>query len=222
MGRKKADPREQRQRGHPGKRKSKVERELAAMEKRAAEDAKLLATSGNADDVQALPMFINDKRLAPAIAIWKEYAPRLDKLHLLATLDRHTFAMFCVYCAEFALANRDIMVKGYSLEVPTIAKYANGKPGMMYRDNPAVDRRDFAAKMIMDLSVRFGLTPLDRQQLIKINAMRADEQTLFGRMREAPRPADAPKSDAADEPAVPAGGAGEARGFDSPPPTRTH
>lgn len=214
MGRRRKDPKEQKARGFPNRRKSKTERVLAEMEARAADDAKLLAGTKDPADLQALPVFINDKRLAPAIEVWKDYAPRLDKLQLLTTLDRHTFAMFCIYVAEFALANREILDRGYSLPVPTIAKYADGKPGSMLRENPAVGRRDHAAKMMLDLAEKFGFTPLDRAKLIHANAMRADEETLFGRARPAQVPV--PASPAAAEPSRSA--AGSARGFDSTPP----
>lgn len=215
MGRRKQDPRDQRRRGHPGRRKSKTERAIAALEARAAEDAKLLAAASDPADLQALPVFINDKRLAPAIEVWKEYAPRLDKLQLLTTLDRHTFAMFCIYVAEFALANRDILDKGYSVMVTTIAgSRSKAKGSQMPRLNPSVDRRDHAAKMMLDLASKFGFTPLDRAKLISLNAMRQDEQTLFGRVRPAqmaPAPQEAPAAP------VPSS-AGSARGLDSRPP----
>ena len=64
------------------------------------------------------------------MAVWKEYAPRLDKLHLLAQLERHTFALFCVYAGEFVVANEDVLVKGYSTRVKT----ASGD--YMLRENP--------------------------------------------------------------------------------------
>lgn len=215
MGRRRSNPRDQKARGFPGRRKSKTQRELEKLEAAAARDAKLLA-GGDTSDLQALPIFINDKRLAPAIEVWKQYAPRLDKLQLLTTLDRHTFGMFCIYVAEFALANRDILDKGYSLPVPTIARGPDGKPGSMLRDNPAVARRDFAAKMISDLAAKFGFTPLDRANLIHKQAMRADEETLFGRVRpsqvaqqQSPQPA---------EPDPTPSAAGSGRNFDSLPP----
>jgi P27 family predicted phage terminase small subunit len=186
-GRRADDPRDQKAKGFPGKRKNKTEIALAKMERAAARDAQLLAQAGTGADIQALPIFLEDKRLAPATIIWREYAPRLDKLHLLTTLDRYTFAMFCIYAAEFVLANRDILDKGYSVGVPTIAKGKDGKSGIMLRENPAVSRRDFAAKMMLDLAEKYGLTPLDRNKLIREHAMRADEETLFGRVRSQPQ-----------------------------------
>lgn len=216
MGRRRNDPRDQQARGFPGRRKSKTQRELEKMEQAAAENAKLLAATADPADLQALPLFISDKRLAPAIEIWKQYAPRLDKLQLLTTLDRHTFAMFCIYAAEFVLANREILDRGYSLPVPTVAKDAKGRPGVMLRDNPAVGRRDFASKMMLDLAEKFGFTPLDRAKLIHSQAMRADEETLFGRIRPAqvaPQQATTPA-----DPQPQRSAAGSGRGFDSPPP----
>jgi P27 family predicted phage terminase small subunit len=214
-GRKKDNPRDQRAKGYPGKRKKKTDLELERMVKAAERDAKLFALAGEGKDLQALPIFLTDPRLAPATVIWREYAPRLDKLHLLTTLDRHTFAMFCIYAAEFVLANRDILDKGYSLPVPTVAKDARGKPGVMLRDNPSVDRRDFAAKMMMDLAEKFGFTPHDRSKLIRDHAMQFDAETLFGHERQVPgqKAPPAPEGEDALE-----GGIGSLNTFDTPAP----
>lgn len=214
-GRPKDDPRDQKAKNYPGRRRSKTENELADLERQAARDAKLLeAARGETDELLALPVFIDDKRLAPAIMIWREYAPRLDKLHLLATLDRYTFALFCIYSAEFVLANRDILDNGYSILVTTVAgAKSKAKAGTkMFRLNPSVDRRDHAAKMMLDLAEKFGFTPLDRAKLIRENAMHFDEETLFGRARAAQT---ANKPDAEEQrPGI----VGAGRGLDSPPP----
>jgi P27 family predicted phage terminase small subunit len=216
-GRKKDHPRDQKAKGYPGRRKTKTEREIAKLEAKAAQDAKLLdAARGETDDLLALPMFIDDKRLAPAITIWREYAPRLDKLHLLATLDRYTFALFCIYSAEFVLANRDILDQGYSILVTTVAgSKSKAKDGTkMFRINPSVDRRDHAAKMMLDLAEKFGFTPLDRAKLIKENAMHFDEETLFGRARAAQTAANKPDPESEQRPGV----VGVGRSLDSAPP----
>lgn len=215
MGRRKLDPRDKKRRGNPDQRKSKTDREIERIEQMAATDAKLLAAAGDPADLQALPVFINDKRLAPAIEVWKEYAPRLDKLQLLTTLDRHTFAMFCIYVAEFALANRDILEKGYSIMVTTVAgSKSKAKGSQMPRLNPSVDRRDHAAKMMLDLAAKFGFTPLDRAKLISLQAMREDEQTLFGRVR----PAQVAPVLASAAPPPSQSAAGSGRSLDSRPP----
>lgn len=150
------------------------------------------------------------------MAVWLEYAPRLDKLHLLARLDRHTFALFCVYAGEFVVANEDVLVKGYSTRVKTVSG------DYMLRENPLVPRRDFAAKMVLELSSKFGLTPSDRNKLLCDGAMRFDDETLFGRRLPDPE-LDAPKhlhhrnarapSAHAEIPAI-----GSLSAFDSAPP----
>jgi phage terminase small subunit len=222
-GRRADDPQDQKAKGYPGKRKSKTERALEAMERAAARDAKLFATAGKGVDLQALPIFLADKRLAAAQTIWTEYAPRLDKLHLLATLDRYTFAMFCLYSAEFVLANKDILDHGYSVMVTTVAgsKKSKASGTQMPRLNPSVDRRDFAAKMMLDLAGKFGFTPLDRNRLIREHAMREDEETLFGRIRSQPaqpHPQQQPAAtDIVEEASAMIGSLGR---LDTPPPNR--
>lgn len=198
--------------GHPGKRKSKTEKAIAEAERL----AKLLAAPRASDETSGdPPAYLNDPRLAPALAVWGEYAPRLDKLHLLARLDRHTFALFCIYAAEFVIANEDILVKGYSTRVKTVSG------DYMLRENPSVSRRDFAGKMVLDLSTKFGLTPADRNKLLRDGAMHFDDQTLFGRTLERPT-AEAPAAAAAQHaaPALDHGPAaiGTLTEFDSVPP----
>lgn len=214
--RSRANPQLQRDKGYPGRRKSKTDKLLAHMQQTAERDAKLLAAAGSGNDLQALPVFLEDARLKPATVIWRDYAPRLDKLNLLTTLDRHTFAMFCIYAAEFVLANRDVLDKGYSLAVPTIAKDAKGKPGSMLRENPSVARRDFAAKMMLDLAEKFGFTPLDRSKLIREHAMQFDAETLFGHERVQPS---APGAAHAVDETGEAGAIGSLNALDSPAPT---
>src|SRR5262249_7474239 len=67
------------------------------------------------------------------------------------------------------------LVKGYSVMVKTVSG------DKMPRENPSVARRDFAAKMTVDLSSKFGLSPQDRHRLLAAGAMHFDDETLFGR-----------------------------------------
>jgi phage terminase small subunit len=129
MGRRPGNPHDQAAMGHPGKRKSKTEKAIAEAERL----AKLLAAPRASTKPAATRRrpILNDPRLAPALAVWGEYAPRLDKLHLLARLDRHTFALFCIYAAEFVIANEDVLVKGYSTRVKTVSG------DYMLRENPS-------------------------------------------------------------------------------------
>lgn len=147
--------------------KSSSKRETA--EAQAERLAAMLAdapTSGT--DPLSPPAFVADKRLKHALVTWNDLAATLDQRGCLTKLDRQVFALFCYYRAEFIEAADDILTKGYSMLVPTIAKGKDGKTGEMYRTNPSVDRRDHAADMMMDLSKRFGLTPLDRLTLFRV------------------------------------------------------
>lgn len=146
--------------GHPGKRPSKAERQLAEADAM----AKLLATApGSENDPKAPPAFL-DERFAPALAVWKDYAPRLAHLNLLDPLYRHAFACFCIWVGEFVMANEDIQKHGYSRNVKTVS-------GSMYpRVSPAVGRRDTAMSFMLDLSTKFGFTPLDHYKLIREQA----------------------------------------------------
>jgi P27 family predicted phage terminase small subunit len=206
MGRRKGNPEDQAAMGHPGKRKTKTERAIAEAERQ----AKLLALP-RADEIAEAPAYLTDARLAPALAVWREYAPRLDQLHLLARLDRHTFALFCIYAAEFVVANEDILTKGYSVMVKTISG------DKMPRENPSVSRRDHAARMVVEMSSKFGLTPADRNKLLRDGAMRFDDETLFGRTIVQPQaPGEQPAEPAA--PTHDAAAIGSLNTFDSVPP----
>ncbi|WP_374307214.1 P27 family phage terminase small subunit [Methylocella sp.] len=157
MGRRKANPDDQKAQGFPGKRRTKVERQIEQAEKLAALLASAPAESG---DRLAPPALLLDPRCAPALGVWRDYTPRLAKLNLFGELDRHTFAIFCVYSAEFAAAQQDILDNGYSRNVKTVSG------DLMPRVNPSVDRRDTAQKIILEMARRFGLTPLDQMQLL--------------------------------------------------------
>jgi P27 family predicted phage terminase small subunit len=211
MGRPRGDPNDQAAMGHPGKRKTKTERAIAEAERQAA----LLALPRTTDETSdAPPAYLDDARLAPAMAVWREYAPRLDKLHLLARLDRHTFALFCIYAAEFVVANEDILTKGYSVMVKTVSG------DRMPRENPSVSRRDFAAKMVLEMSSKFGLTPADRNKLLRDGAMRFDDETLFGRVLPESRPSQEVTAPAAETaaPAQESAAIGTLSQYDSMPP----
>lgn len=157
MARHKDPPELQAAKGYPAKRRSSVEKQIAQAEKLAA---LLAAAPAEPGDHLAPPALLADPRCAPALAVWRDYTPRLAKMNLFGDLDRHTFAIFCVYCAEFAAAQQDILDHGYSRNVRTVSG------DLMPRVNPAVDRRDTAQKIILEMARRYGLTPLDRLTLI--------------------------------------------------------
>lgn len=203
MGRRKDAPDVQAAKGYPSKRKASVDKQLA----RAAELATLMATApAEPGDKFAPPLFL-DKRFAAALAIWRDYAPRLVHFNLLHDLDRHTFALFCVYMGEWVAANEEILAKGYSVRVKTVSG------SYMPRLNPNVGRRDEAAKQVLELSKRFGLTPLDRASLFR------DKKDLPAGLFGASLPQPAASNAAAAPAAPPAPEAiGGMDGFDSAPP----
>ncbi len=159
-GRRGDPPEVQAAKGHPGRRKTKVEKQI----ERSQQLADLLAAApSESGDALSPPRFL-DERFAPALRVWRDYAPRLQKLNLLDHLHRYTFSLFCIAVGEWVTANEDILAEGYSSKVKTVSG------DFMWRENPAVSRRDAATKIIFEMSKRFGLTPLDQANLFKEHA----------------------------------------------------
>jgi phage terminase small subunit len=109
----------------------------------------------------APPAYLADARLKAALQVWVDQVPLLSERGLIEDVDRTAFALYCVYVAEFVTASEDILLHGYSRAVKTISG------DKMLRENPSVARRDVAARMVLDLSRRFGLTPLDRAAVLR-------------------------------------------------------
>ncbi len=194
MGRLPDTPEDQAAKGYPGKRRKKIDRLIADAEDRAR---RLAALPGVTDDLLSPPAMIHDPLFADALWIWQRYAGQLHELNLFGELDRLTFAMYCVYQAEFFQAAREVAVNGHERLVKTVSG------DKMWRRNLAVDRRDAAAKMALDLSSKFGLTPLDLAALEKMHSAARDPGGLFGGQRRAP---EEPAGEGAQEslPPVPA------------------
>lgn len=204
-------PGAQEAKGHPGRRLSAVRRR----ELEAQRVAELLAQPPvDGADALAPPAIIADGPLAAAsMAIWRDLAPKLSATHRLQAQHRPVFAMFCVYFAEWVLANEEVAKRGHTQKVKTVAG------GFMERMRPAVVVRDRAFNMVMLLSVRFGLTPSDEYSLFKEQALAAAQNPgLFDRSHDKPRDrGDGDESDA--PPARPPGGiVGSMRSLDSEPP----
>jgi len=160
--------------------------ELAAVE--AKRLAALLAQAAPEHEGElAPPAFINDPRLAPALAVWRELAPQLTKSGRLHQLDRFTFAMLCYWQGEFVAAMDDRLKRGTWFMVKAVSG------GALPRKNPSVDREAYAYEQVMALSVKFGLTPLDRVALLKArrdNLTDEDDVDLFKPATTATPPAD--------------------------------
>lgn len=196
--------------GHPGKRRSKVEKQLDEAA-RLAKDMASAPSSG--PDVLSPPAYLDNPAFAAALAVWNELAPRLSRMNMLQPMDRYSFAMLCVYIAEWVEATQDIAKQGYVKNVKTVSGDS------MPRRNPNVHRRDVADKMILELSARYGVTASDRAKLLRQQSVLP--AGLFDQ-RQGVQRANADDDDAAETPAPKPAPAqdviGAMDGFDSLPP----
>jgi P27 family predicted phage terminase small subunit len=173
--------------------------------------AELLAQSPTHGDPLAPPAII-EQGAAAAVAVWRDLAPRLKSTQRLQPQHRPMFAMFCVYFAEWTVANEDIKAKGLTQRVKTVAG------GFMERTRPIVAIRDRAFDMVMKLSERFGLTPSDEYSLFREQAVAfAANPGLFDREQPvAAVPSGSDPAPADDQPGL----IGALNRMDSTPPTR--
>jgi P27 family predicted phage terminase small subunit len=148
---------------------------------------------------------------AAAIAVWKMMAPRLSPTHRLREHHRPLFAMFCVYYAEWVLANEDVVKNGATQSVATVAG------GKMERIRPIVKIRDTAFDQVLKLSARFGLTPSDEYDLFRSQQIAA---ALNPGLFDQGGPRRSTDSDREAEPSAPSSLVGAGKGMDSPPPTQ--
>lgn len=166
------DPAAQKAKGFPGKRKSKVQRMVDEAERVAS----LIANApSDTTDAFAPPIFLNDPLVAPALKIWRDYAPELNRTHRLSPLHRLNFAMFCVYMGEWIAATEDIRQNGKWQKVKTVSG------GHMERTRPVVAFREIAYRNVLELSKEFGLTPREEYALFRDQADAvAKNPGLFG------------------------------------------
>lgn len=173
MGRRR-DP-DQAAKGFPNKRSTATQKAIAEAER----IAKLLSQSGDLD----MPSIIADPKLAAAATVWREYTPELKRLNILQSLDRHTFALFCVYLAEWTAMNEFILQHGLFEKMKTTTGSWKSRP------HPAVQIRENAMDRIMEYSAAFGLTPVDRAKLFK-GQLAAPNAGLFGNQDAPQKPKD--------------------------------
>ncbi|WP_161956857.1 P27 family phage terminase small subunit [Sphingosinithalassobacter portus] len=180
-GRKPDAPGLQQAKGNPGRRRSAVQKRLDEAER----VAEMLARAPAQGDPLAPPSIIEQGAEA-AVAVWRDLAPRLRSTQRLQPQHRPMFALFCVYFAEWVLANEDIKKNGHTQSVKTVAG------GRMERTRPIVAIRDRAFDMVMKLSERFGLTPSDEYSLFREQAVAfAANPGLFDREHQPQQKADA-------------------------------
>lgn len=188
--------------GNPGRRKSAVAKRLEEAERVAA----LLGAPAGGDPL-AVPAIIQGPTAAAAIAVWRDLAPQLARTHRLQPQHRPMFAAFCVYFAEWVIANEDVAAKGHTQRVKTTVG------GTMERIRPIVAVRDRALERVLELSKRFGLTPADEYSLFKDQAIAAaNNPGLFGKLDPAQ------PSLPVQESQSPGSVIGRMNALDSPPP----
>lgn len=210
MGRRADPPAVQKAKGNPGRRQSAV----AKREQEIARIAEILgAAPADPADPNAPPALIDrGPKFAAAIAAWKLLAPKLSSTHRLQPQHRPIFAMFCVYYAEFIMANEDVMQNGVTQDVATVAG------GSMERIRPIVKIRDAAFDQVLKLSQRFGLTPTDEYDLFKNQQLAAGlNPDLFNR-----DPSRAGEAKSEDVAAAGASVVGAMKTLDSAPPATKH
>ena len=200
MGRLPDDPADQAAKGYPGKRRRRIDVLIREAEARASLLVpKILEASSPS---LAPPAYLAEPVMIEALTIWREKVAVLTERNLYnAALDRELLAAYCVYAAEFVLADREIRRDGYQ----RLVKTQSGD--YMPRRHLAVDRRDVAFRMMAELSSRFGFTAADRQ---KIERYESQRELLPPMTQETPAVAAAPKD---DDDAI-----GLLDQFDSPPP----
>lgn len=197
--------------GNPGRRLSAVKRR----ELEAQRIADLLTQSAHdpSDPLRAPEIIATGPTAAAAVAVWRDLAPKLAVTHRLQPQHRPVFAMFCVYFAEWVLANEEVAKRGHYQKVKTVVG------GMMERTRPIVQIRDRAFGMVMQLSDRFGLTPSDEYALFKDQAVAAAQNPgLFDRGGSKPRDRQEEEGDGSAAPQPGAGLIGSMRQLDSEPP----
>lgn len=133
----------------------------ASLEQRAAA---LAASPAKNAGVLAPPAFLQERSLRSAAKIWNDLAPEMVKSNLLSHLDRHTFARWCVYQADWIEATRSIQKDG----IWTYVKNVNGEP--MPRRNPSCAHRDRCENNMQSIEAAFGLTPAHRYKLLRDQA----------------------------------------------------
>ena len=107
------------------------------------------------------PRFLKGK----AVTHWNWITKELDKIGLLALVDRDALARYCVYMAQWIECHEVIAEHG-----PTRKKMVNVDGQLVpsgYEDRPEVARMLKIEEKLLKVEGKFGLTPADRAGLMK-------------------------------------------------------
>lgn len=92
--------------------------------------------------------------------VWAELIPQLEGLGVLARVDRHTVACFCIAVSTVEAAERKIDELGITVETFNEAGQLTG-----IKKNPAVTVRDAALREVRAYAAEFGLSAASRARL---------------------------------------------------------
>lgn len=155
MGRRPISPELQAARGNPGKR-----------------PVKKLAPRAMAERIQLeRPKWLSDRL---ARQVWTQLQA---SLHFLRQSDVQVFGRYCVYLSDWVTANKQIKESGGAVYVTSSPHVEN-----MLRINPWFTVRSRLEDDLVKLEEKLGLTPLDRQRIIRDLAAAAQMPAgdLFG------------------------------------------
>lgn len=171
MGRRKEDPLLQAAKGFPGRRKGKVEKEIAA----AADTAAASSTPENGFPVP-VDFAKAPKYWAAAIRIWQEQTDVLRVAGRRRPGYRHALARYCIWSQLYFSAaeqlRRDLPRGGASIKV----KKGDGET--VIRQHPNIEFMSKAETALRLLDAEFGFTPARDQELVKVESFNAGQGKL--------------------------------------------
>ncbi len=142
---------------------------------------------------KGVPAFVSDKRMPAAAAVWRQLMDALpDEMRVVRSPERIMLGMLAYYCVEWIEAVDDLAVHGHYERTET------GAGGVKIVTNPSVQRRTIAHRAIVDLSARFGLTPLDLERLkasVSASADKTPASKPRGKKQAKPSPEETPTKD---------------------------
>lgn len=91
---------------------------------------------------------------------WAEVVPELEKIGVLANLDRQVIAGYCISVSSLVLAEREI--DEYGIVIKTFDAEGVLRAS---KKNPAVNIREGALRELRAFASEFGLTPVSRTRI---------------------------------------------------------
>lgn len=172
MGRRKDDPLLQAAKGFPGRRRSKVEREIETAAEAAA------AQPSSAENPFPLPEIFSRSPVywAEAIRTWKEQSDVLKAAGRRRPGYRRALARYCIWTQFYVSAaeqlRRDLPKGGAAIRV----KKGDGET--VIRTHPNIDFMAKAETALRLLDAEFGFTPVRDQDLVRTETFNASQGKL--------------------------------------------